>query len=921
MNFYLIGMMGVALGAVIWPFIAKRNAVWAGWLASVVPTAMFVWLIAQTGHVMRGEIPVYTLEWVPQMQVVFELKLNGLGLLLSLLISGIGALILIYGGGYLKGSAQAAPFFGFVQVFMLAMLGLVISDNLIVMFVFWELTSVSSYLLIGLNHSNEGARKSALRALLVTGAGGLALMAGIILLAMVGGSYSISELRGQADVVHASPFYVAIVILIVLGAFTKSAQFPFHFWLPDAMAAPTPVSAYLHSATMVKAGVFLLALLTPILGGTTIWHDTLTLFGAATMLLGGIFALAQTDLKRLLAYSTMSALGTLVMLLGLGTDLAIKAAMVFLIVHALYKAPLFMIAGVVDKATGTRNITLLHGLGKRMPLLAIAAAGAAFSMSGIPPFIGFIGKELLYEAKIDAYNYSLLVTVMGFAANAINVAVALKVGVSPFRGPGEMETFNPAARKFSLLLGPLVLVLAGTIIGIFPSLLGQGIINPAVSDIAGGPVDTQLKLWHGFNLLLLLSFATVVAGVLLYAFRNRVRFFAGSALERLPLNASAGFDWMLARTIGVAGKLTRLVQHGSLRLYLVAVMVCLCALIAAALAGSWSGEFPKSTSLRLVPAGIAVLTVLGALAAVRARGTVMAVLAMGSVGFGIALLFALFGAPDLALTQILVETLTLALFAFVIRRLPPMRSLSTQRRRVADAVIATIAGLAVTAALLAVRVDPSDEGMRVSAQMAAKSLPEAHGRNIVNVILVDFRAFDTLGEVCVLAIAAIGVAGLLTGEGRGRVQSESAVATPLFRTAVKWLTPLLLLMAVWLLLRGHNEPGGGFIGGLVAATALILRRLASARASLNPQRKPLLLIAAGIFTAFVSTLPSVLAGQVFMKGIWGGSLWLPLVGKTKFGTPFLFDVGVFLAVVGACLLILSLLIRDDRTEPAGTQTT
>ncbi|MBC2595258.1 DUF4040 domain-containing protein [Ruficoccus amylovorans] len=919
MVWYLGGMAAIALGALVWPLVSRRNAVLAGWLSAIAPTVIFCWLIGQIGNVVREDFPACTLQWVPQMGVEFGLQLNGLGLLLAILISGIGALILIYGGGYLKGSAQAGPFFGFVQLFMLAMLGLVVSDNLLVMFVFWELTSLASYLLIGLNHSNPAARKSALRALLITGAGGLALLAGIILLATVGGSYSLAELQDRGELVHGSPFYVAILVLVVLGAFTKSAQFPFHFWLPDAMAAPTPVSAYLHSATMVKAGIFLLAQLTPVLGGTALWHDTLTLFGALTMLLGGVFALAQTDLKRLLAYSTMSALGTLVMLLGLGTDLAIQAAMVFLVVHALYKAPLFMIAGVVDKATGTRNITLLSGLGKRMPLLAVAAAGAAFSMSGIPPFIGFIGKELLYEAQMGAYNFALLVTVMGFAANTINVAVALKVGISPFSGHAELPKFNPAAKKFSLLLGPLVLVLAGMIVGIFPFLLGEGVINAAVGTIVHGPVDTKLKLWHGFTLLLVLSFATVVAGILLYVFRERVRTAAGAILKRLPFNASNGFDLGLARTLLGALRTTRLFQHGNLRLYIAVVVGCLSLLVAAALASSWTWAIPQAGPVRFVTLGVVALMFFGAVAALRSRGTVMAVLAMGGVGFGIALLFALFGAPDLALTQILVETLTLALFAFVLRQLPAVKAYSSKRRRVSDAVIATVAGVAVAAALLAVRMAPSAQEDRVSTVMAEKSLTEAHGRNVVNVILVDFRAFDTLGEVCVLVVAAIGVAGLLLGDRKQRVRAESTVATPLFRTAIKWVSPLLLLMGVVLLLRGHNDPGGGFIGGLVAATALVLRGLASTRRPLHPQRKPLLLIAAGILAAFVSTLPSILSDQVFMKGVWGGSIWLPLAGKIKLGTPFLFDVGVFFAVIGAALLILSRLMRRERIET--TQTT
>ncbi|MBX3742451.1 MAG: DUF4040 domain-containing protein [Akkermansiaceae bacterium] len=917
MEWYLVGMMAIVAGAVTWPWLAARHSVAAGWLSAIVPAAMFVWLAMQAAPIAAGDLPEWTGHWVPQMDVSLGFRMDGPGLLLSMLVTGIGSLILIYGGGYLKGSIQSPSFFVFVQLFMLAMLGVASSDNLLVLFVFWELTSIASYLLIGLSHQEEAARKAALRALLVTGTGGLALLAGILLVASVGGSFSLAELQERGELVRSSPYYTGIFALIALGAFTKSAQVPFHFWLPDAMAAPTPVSAYLHSATMVKAGVFLLAKFFPILGGTVLWHDTLTFVGVVTMLAGGLFALAQTDLKRLLAYSTMSALGTLVMLLGMGTELAIKAAMVFLVVHALYKAPLFMIAGVVDKATGTRNITLLQGLGKPLPMLSFAAALAAFSMSGLPPFIGFIGKELLYEAELQATHFAILLTTLGFAANAVNVAVALKVGISPFRKRGEMPEVNPKARKSALLIGPLLLAVAGAVVGLFPGLLGRGLVDPAVRDIVGHPVESGLKLWHGFSLLLAISGVTVVAGVFLYVFRDKVRAVIGLGLQRIPLKASELFDHGVHSTIGAAGSITRFFQHGNLRLYLVVVILCLSSLITAALWGSaWAG-FPQSGPVRLLPLGVAVLMVFAGVVAIRSRSTVMAVLAMGGVGYGVALVFALVGAPDLALTQVLVETLTLVLFALVIRQLPPIQSVarSSVRRRRWDFIIALAGGLAITVALLAVRTSPMPDELRVSAEMSERSYPEAFGRNVVNVILVDFRALDTLGEICVLAIASIGVAGLLLGSGRRNAEAELAVATPLFRTAVTWMTPLLIFMSVLLLFRGHNEPGGGFIGGLVAGAGLVLKRLAQADRPVHGARTPLLFIAGGVAAALASVLPSLFSRLPFMQGVWIGSLWLPFVGKTKFGTPFLFDCGVYLVVVGVSLLILTRLIRSENPKP------
>ncbi len=913
MQWYLFGLVALAIGALGWPWFARRNATATGWLSAIVPALLFFWLLGQVHDISAGSLPKWSGEWVPELGVSLDFSLDGPGLLLSLLISGIGSLILIYGGAYLKGSAQGPPFFAFVQLFMLAMLGITAADNLLLVFVFWELTSLASYFLIGLSHSDSAARKAALRALLVTGMGGLALLAGILLLGAVGGTFSIAELQERGELIQADPRYSAILLLVLLGAFTKSAQVPFHFWLPDAMAAPTPVSAYLHSATMVKAGVFLLAKLTPVLGGTVMWHDALTVIGALTMFLGAIFALAQSDLKRLLAYSTMSALGTLVMLLGIGTELAIKAAMVFLIVHALYKAPLFMIAGIVDKAAGTRDVTMLQGLGKHLPLVAVAAALAAFSMSGVPPFIGFIGKELLYEAQTKAGGYSVLITCLGFAANAINVTVALKVGVSPFRRTRTVQEFNPKARQWSLVIGPLILAVLGVWVGLFPAFLSKGLINPATRDIVRAPVEANLKLWHGFNLLLALSALTIVVGVILYAFRNQVRRGMVRLLGKVPLRSSYAFDAGLTHMVRQAGKVTHFLQHGNLRLYLAVLLLCLTALIAIALPGTdWKGALHGSP-VSLVPVAVSLLTVGAGLAAIRSGSTVMAVLAMGGVGYGVALLFALFGAPDLALTQVLVETLTLVLFSLVIRQLPPLgtASLSSPQRRFSDLGIAIAAGSALTLALLAVRSDPIPMEDRVSAEMASRSLPEAHGKNVVNVILIDFRALDTMGEICVLTIAALGVAGLLLGPKRRNLQTELAIATPLFRIAVAWMTPLLLLMSIFLLFRGHNEPGGGFIGGLVAGAGLILRRLAEPNHSLHSGRQPFLWIASGLTTALLSTLPSLLLHKPFMEGVWIGSLWLPLVGKTKFGTPFLFDVGVFLVVVGVCLLILTRLMRNE----------
>lgn len=919
---YLLAMGAVAAGAVAWPWLAHRNARLTGWLSALVPGLLAVWLVARVPEVGAGQLPVSSFSWVPALGLTLDFRLDGVGLLLAMLVASIGALILIYGGGYLKGSPQAAPFFGFIHLFMLAMLGLAGADHLLVLFVFWELTSLASYLLIGLAHDSIDARKAALRALLITGFGGVAMLAGFILLADAAGTWKISELAARAELVRSHPAAHAMLALILLGAVTKSAQVPFHFWLPGAMVAPTPVSAYLHSATMVKAGVYLLAKLSPVFASWPAWSAVLLPLGALTMLAGAVFALAQTDLKRLLAYSTMSALGTLVVLLGIGTDLAVQAAMVFLIVHALYKAALFMVAGVVDKATGTRDITVLHGLGKQLPLLAFAAGLAAFSMSGVPPFIGFIGKELLYEAKVQAQTAGPLIIFCGFAANAINVAVALKVGFSPFVIRGEIPQINPKAKQSALLAGPLLLALAGAVVGLWPDLIGKNLIRVAVEDITVTPTTVKLKLWHGFNLVLLLSGLTVAAGVALYAWRSRVRGIVAGALERMPTRAAKTFDSGLSKVILAAGGATRFFQHGNLRGYFAMLLLTMAALVfhAAREGGLTLPEFAIS-DLRIAPTGMIILMMVATVLAVRATGRVAALLALGGVGYGVALLYALYGAPDLALTQVLVETLTLVLFAFILSKLPPMRSRSSPRRRLWDALIAGAAGVAVTVALLAAGAKPAES--RVSSAMVADSYLLAKGKNVVNVILVDFRALDTLGEISVLAIAALGVAALLSNgtQPRGSGVPTTTTATAMYRASIRWLVPLLYGLSVVLLIRGHNEPGGGFIGGLVAASAAILRELGRTDA-VRGAKSPVLPVASGLAIALASAFPSWLEGKPWMQGVWlSWEPWLPLVGTTKLGTPFLFDIGVYCVVFGVARWILEQLLQNEPKRIATTSET
>jgi len=730
-----------------------------GWVLAVPVLAVTCYFAALLPTVSAGGVITVSQPWIPSLGIELAFRVDGWSLLFLLLIGGIGALILIYGGGYLHGHRHEGRFFGFILLFMASMLGLVASDNLILMFVFWELTSVSSYLLIGFNHENKESRAAALQALLVTGGGGLALLAGFVLLGQVGGSFSFSALLAKADAIRGSGLYLPILLLVLAGAFTKSAQVPFHFWLPSAMAAPTPVSAYLHSATMVKAGIFLLGRFNPLLGGTDVWHHVVTGVGAATMLTGALLALPQTDLKRLLAYSTVSVLGTLTLLLGIGTTLAIKAAAVFLLVHSLYKGALFMIAGAVDHEAGTRDVRSLSGLIKFMPITAVAAGLAALSMAGFPPLLGFISKELLYEAQLQAPNAAMLIAAAGVCANVMMVAVAIVVGFRPFHGPPQVPAKAMHEPPVALWLGPLVLAVLGLVAGVFPGLVDKPLVGAAVSAIRAVETTVELKLWHGINPVLLLSIATVLAGVVLYTLRHRVRVLAAKLSPAARFGPERGYEFGLKGLVAVAGGQTRFLQHGYLRGYVLTILA-----VATALAGFALVKFGPVPlwvgfeDVRFHEVAIGALILAAALVGARARSRLAAVAALSVVGYGMALIYALFGAPDLALTQILVETLTLVLFVLVVVHLPRFSELSSRRRRLVDAIFAGAAGIVITLLVLKALQVETDE--RVSGYYAENAL-RAQGRNVVNVILVDFRALDTLGEIAVLGVAALGVFALI----------------------------------------------------------------------------------------------------------------------------------------------------------------
>jgi multicomponent Na+:H+ antiporter subunit A len=756
----LLGFGIAALAPWLYTVLKQRT----GWVLAVYPLAVFVLLEVFSGRVADGNRVTEVHEYLPSMGISLSFALDGLSLLFGLLISGIGALVVIYAGGYLKGHPLLGRFFAYLMMFMSAMLGVVLADDLIALFVFWELTSISSYLLIGFNHEEEKSRESALQALLVTGGGGLALLAGLLMLGTVAGTFEISAIREQGEFIRSHALYVPIFALVALGAFTKSAQFPFHFWLPNAMAAPTPVSAYLHSATMVKAGVYLLARFDVVLGDTPLWTWTVGLTGLATMTLGAIRALRETDLKRILAYSTVTALGTLTLLIGLSFKDALKAAVVFLVVHSLYKGALFMVAGNVDHETGTRDVTRLGGLRSKLPFTSKAALVAAFSMAGFPPLFGFIGKELAYKAKLGLdVSAAWWVPALGVLANALTVTAALVVALRPFWGElRHLPDKEPHEAPRSMLLGPVVLAGYCLFLGLYPGHIEQRVIAPAVQAVLGKPMEIHLALWYGVNLALLLSVITVALGVACYVFWDPLRRVISWADPLWNHGAEAGYRLALRGLISAAGAQTRLIMAGGLRRYLLWIFVVVAAAPVGALLIRGGATFPTGPpSVYFTEWVLATVIASAAIAAAVAPGRLTAIASIGVVGFTIALLFQILSAPDLAITQLMVETLFVVIVVLVVHHLPklavtrPLTSAQTAR----NLAVAGIVGTTVTSLIWSVTALPFSP--HVSEYFAAESVPKAHGQNVVNVVLVDFRATDTLGEIAVLAVAALSVYTLL----------------------------------------------------------------------------------------------------------------------------------------------------------------
>lgn len=758
----LVNLLALSLLGPLLAYGLARLPRGLAYLSALVPLGLFSGFLGHLPTIANGETVTHAFEWVPSLGVNLSMRLDGFSALFALLITGIGTLVTLYAAAYFaEGAAdRRARFICMTTLFMAAMLGAVLSDNLIALFVFWEATSVISFLLVGFESTKPEARRAALQSLLVTGGGGLALFGAILLLGWQMGTFSLAQIAAQSDQLPANPYTPAIIVLLLVGAFTKSAQFPFHFWLPQAMAAPTPASAYLHSATMVKLGVYLLARFESIMAGVPAFGVTLVTFGCLTMLVAALNAIRATGYKAVLAQSTVASLGILTMLIGLDGPVASVAVAGFILTHALYKASLFFCAGTVIHATHISELRKLGGLGRFLPLTAAAALLASLSMAGLPPFVGFIAKEYLFEAQLES-SWNALPIIIAVVVNGVMVAVAAVVTLRPFfRGKGKIHRVHHGETP-GLFAGPVTLSLLGALFGVAPWLVAQSLIAPAASAMYGGPVDVSFSLWHGLTPMLALSIAVVLLGVLLFWRWDAFHYWINASNLGHYVSADRMYQRVLDGLLGVARRCTAWLQNGDQRRYTLIVSIAMVAITAISmlrgpdLALSWSGG-----AVRWLPVLLLGLGIYGALVATRTKSLLTALIGAGVFGYVSALLFMLNGAPDLALTQFAVETLVLVVLMAVLVRIPTQApGTRTSRERRIDAVVAAAFASLVFIGLASMVALPLDT--RLSDFYAQKSYLEAFGQNVVNVVIVDFRALDTLGEIAVVAFATMAVWAVL----------------------------------------------------------------------------------------------------------------------------------------------------------------
>ncbi|MFP1681991.1 monovalent cation/H+ antiporter subunit A [Alloalcanivorax sp. C16-1] len=896
--------------------------------AALMPALALVLLIAPAGQVFDGQTVHASLPWVPSLGLALSFRLDGLALLFALLVLGIGLLVILYARYYLSAKEKAGRFFAFLLLFMGAMLGVVTSDNLLLLVLFWELTSLSSFLLIGFWSHQSAARKGARMALTITGMGGLALLAGVLLIGQIVGSYSLGDALASGDLIRASELYPLILGLVLLGIFTKSAQFPFHFWLPHAMAAPTPVSAYLHSATMVKAGVFLLARFYPMLAGTNLWFDVVTLAGMTTLLWGAAAALFQHDLKGLLAYSTISHLGLITLLFGLNSELAAVAAVFHIINHATFKASLFMAAGIIDHETGTRDMRRINGLWKYMPYTAVLAMVASAAMAGVPLLNGFLSKEMFFAETLESSRLGAMSWVLPLGATlggVFSVAYSARfIHDVFFNGePVNLPKFPPHEPPRYMKVPVEILVALCVAVGVLPSITVAGLLAVAATATLGGELpEYHLSIWHGFNLPLMMSVVALVGGVLVYSSRN----WLFRQYARLPeINANLIFERRIQGLARAAATLSDFLRNGSLQSYaawlLTLVALVLLVHLSPAVLDGQRALLPLDGVSLL--AGV-MLVVAALITAILHRHRMTAIMSLSVVGLVVSLAFVRLSAPDLALTQLSVEVVTLLLLMLAMYFLPVRTRMESGWPRILrDLLLSVIIGGGVGVMAFAMM---TSDFQSISGYFLENAKPGGGGTNVVNVILVDFRGFDTFGEITVLGIAAMGIYAMLRDLDLRSAPSDSLGrpwardAHPLVLVTIsRPLLPLALLISVYIFLRGHNLPGGGFIAGLITSVALLLQYVASGVAWVH-RRMPgdyHPVVAVGLLLAGITGVASWFFGHPFLTSTFDYLHW-PLVGKFEVASALLFDIGVFLTVVGATLLMLAnlgkLSLLDDKAK-------
>ncbi len=949
----LLILIGVPfLGSVVAALLPAnaRNA--EAWLSGIVGMIGLGATLALGRGVVDGGVVRHTVPWISGLGLDLSLRMDGYAWIFAVMICGIGVLVVTYARYYMSPEDPVPRFFSFLLAFMGSMLGIVLSGNILQMAFFWEMTTLFSFLLIGYWYHNPAARDGARISLTVTATGGFALLGGLLLLGRIVGSYDLDAVLGSGDVIRESSLYVPMLVLVLLGALTKSAQVPFHFWLPNAMAAPTPVSAYLHSATMVKAGVFLLTRFWPVMSGTDEWYWLVTSAGVASLLLGAWAAIFQNDLKGVLAYSTISHLGLITLLLGLGSHLAAVAAIFHTINHATFKASLFMAAGVIDHETGTRDIRRLSGLLRSMPYTGALAIAASAAMSGVPLFNGFISKEMFFAEAIGAASdsrFALLLPLIAVLAGMFGVVYSLRVIVEIFFGEPAKDLPRTPHEPPRWMRFPIeFLVVLCVVVGVVPGMSIGPYLYRAVHSVLG--VETpeySLAIWHGFNLPLLMSTVALAGGVLLY---RVLSWYLATQANQLPtirsLFGQRVFEFLYARlTWRWPRALLRI--FGTHRLQPQVYLVLFFALAAGALP-FWRG------GVSVVPAAaaewdpvFAIVWVVGAGCAVGSAylakfHRLAALILMGGTGVVVCLTFVWLSAPDLAMTQLLVEIVTTVLILLGLRwmpkrsrSIPSIESVGAMRRRhVRDILLAVAVGTGLAALSYAIMTRPIGE--TIASELLARSYLEGGGTNVVNVILVDFRAFDTLGEITVLCIVALTVFAVLRrfrpatdslerpAQQRLALSKYGPIGEPngeddpleeymyVTRVIMHWLFPVISVIAIYILLRGHDAPGGGFAAGITMSIAFVVQYMARGARWVEDRLYilPLRWISSGLVVAAVSGVASWFFGAPFLTTHFR-YLELPVLGSVPIASALIFDIGVFLLVIGATVLILIALAHQS----------